>query len=548
MRKFLFLLLACCTSAFGQSVQYRPTGFANTFVQTIGSQAAAQAYFGLGSGTNSPLLNGTNIFTGTNVFTGPLLSSNVNSIYYGDGSHLTGVVGGSGINPTGGSGTNNVFYSAYLVGTTTISNLTSSRVLVIDEFGHMTNSSVSNSTLTYLDIPSSLTALLALSSNAVLSVSNNLITVSNTVTGHTTDIGTLSNALLSVSNNLITVSNTAVGNTANIATASNAILALSNNLVTVSNNLIVVSNGLLTVSNTVVSQGNTLGSNVALLNGTNTLTGTNIFTGVVLSSNTSSIYYGDGSHLTGITGGSVTNLGNGVNSVIATNLNLVSASGSNLVYSVATNGTDVFRVDQNASVRVRDGNFNDPSLFIGSIGMGKYDDGWIMNNGSTYGPQIHYQSIGMRGDVGSFWLTSDANTSYNQRKVALEFQALGNFKVTQGATAGLGDLTGRALYFTNANVTNITVNGGATVTGILSATASLNFDLTAVTVEDLTVTVTGAAVGDVVALGAPNGAVTATIQFTAWVSASDTVTVRARTEAAGEDPAEATFRATVIQH
>jgi len=91
-------------------------------------------------------------------------------------------------------------------------------------------------------------------------------------------------------------------------------------------------------------------------------------------------------------------------------------------------------------------------------------------------------------------------------------------------------------------------SGGAGITKILSATATLNFDLTALTVEDLTITVTGAADGDVVTLGVPNGSVTTSVQYTAWVSAADTVTVRARTSATGEDPASGTFRATVIKH
>lgn len=91
-------------------------------------------------------------------------------------------------------------------------------------------------------------------------------------------------------------------------------------------------------------------------------------------------------------------------------------------------------------------------------------------------------------------------------------------------------------------------SSGATFTSILSGTATLDFDLTAVVTEDLTITVTGAADGDVVMLGVPNGSVTTTVQFTAWVSASNTVTVRARTAAVGENPPSGTFRATVIKH
>jgi hypothetical protein len=89
---------------------------------------------------------------------------------------------------------------------------------------------------------------------------------------------------------------------------------------------------------------------------------------------------------------------------------------------------------------------------------------------------------------------------------------------------------------------------GTPVSSVISATATLDFDLTSVIVQDLTMTVTGAAVGDVVSIGVPHGSVTATAQYTAWVSATNTVTVRCRTAVAGENPASGTFRATIIKH
>lgn len=85
------------------------------------------------------------------------------------------------------------------------------------------------------------------------------------------------------------------------------------------------------------------------------------------------------------------------------------------------------------------------------------------------------------------------------------------------------------------------------VTRILTATASLNFDLTANATQDLTITVTGAAAGDVVSLGVPHGSVTADTLFFAWVSAADTVTVRAMRIAGTPDPASGTFRVMVTK-
>lgn len=94
----------------------------------------------------------------------------------------------------------------------------------------------------------------------------------------------------------------------------------------------------------------------------------------------------------------------------------------------------------------------------------------------------------------------------------------------------------------------LTINGGTQIQKVLSATATLDFgSLVSIGCEDLTITVTGAAVGDTVALGVPNGSVpSATFWFTGWVSTTNTVTVRGCTLVSG-DPASGTFRATVMQ-
>lgn len=84
--------------------------------------------------------------------------------------------------------------------------------------------------------------------------------------------------------------------------------------------------------------------------------------------------------------------------------------------------------------------------------------------------------------------------------------------------------------------------------GIITGTGTLNFaSINAAASEDLTITVTGAAVGDSVHLGLP-AAPTAGIVFQGFVSAANTVTVRA-TNITGSpvNPDSATYRATVIK-
>jgi hypothetical protein len=88
---------------------------------------------------------------------------------------------------------------------------------------------------------------------------------------------------------------------------------------------------------------------------------------------------------------------------------------------------------------------------------------------------------------------------------------------------------------------------GATITKVLSGSASLNFgSISAVSQADLTITVTGAAVGDEVIMALP-AAPAAGIVFNAFVSAANTVTIRASNiTAAPVDPAAATYGVIVI--
>lgn len=83
-----------------------------------------------------------------------------------------------------------------------------------------------------------------------------------------------------------------------------------------------------------------------------------------------------------------------------------------------------------------------------------------------------------------------------------------------------------------------------------SVTATLDFPNTAAqTSSDLTVTVTGALDGDEVTLTVPAVSMLASSCYNAWVSASDTVTVRFNNYSAGAlDPASGDFVVVVKRH
>lgn len=103
---------------------------------------------------------------------------------------------------------------------------------------------------------------------------------------------------------------------------------------------------------------------------------------------------------------------------------------------------------------------------------------------------------------------------------------------------------------TNANMLvvdagddTVSVGGGTGIKEMLTATAALDFpSITTLIDADLTITVTGSAVGDACHLGLP-AAPTGNLAWNCFVSATDTVTVRAHNYTAGSiDPASATYR------
>lgn len=117
-----------------------------------------------------------------------------------------------------------------------------------------------------------------------------------------------------------------------------------------------------------------------------------------------------------------------------------------------------------------------------------------------------------------------------------------------GGVAQVLHLTGSgATVFGGLQATTLQASTtGTPVDGIWSATATLDFgSISAGAQADLTITVTGASVGDSVSLGLP-AAPAAGIVFDAFVSATNTVTVRASNITGSPvDPASATYRATV---
>ncbi|KKL85216.1 hypothetical protein LCGC14_1956920, partial [marine sediment metagenome] len=157
----------------------------------------------------------------------------------------------------------------------------------------------------------------------------------------------------------------------------------------------------------------------------------------------------------------------------------------------------------------------------------------------------------------TFWLWKDDDT---QKLFIGSPQAIPNFRAdlifdsdNTNDIGASGANRPRDLYVADQGVFGggVTIGGGTEIIGHLSATASLNFDFSGagITEQDLTITVTGAGVGDTCVVGLPTALQVTGLTFTCFVSATNTVTVRGMdVTSSGPDPAAATVRVDTWQH
>lgn len=268
---------------------------------------------------------------------------------------------------------------------------------------------------------------------------------------------------------------------------------------------------------------------------------------------------------TKIANGSVSNAEfqylNGVTSSIQTQLtdlnsNKVTKGGDAAAFSF---GTTVLGED----VTVKLGN-NDRWIFGGTNGYLRRGSGSEINGLQLYGTGVgSVLAFGDNfGSVPYVGLREKGGTDTDQ----MEAYAQKGFFVTTGTYGATSKLTvqqdgdiilGGETQVAGAELTvigdedvsgNLNVQGDLTAGNIYKGSASLDFPSTiAGAVSDLTITATGAVVGDPVFLGAPNGSVTTTATYWAWVSSANTVTVRFSPKAT-ENPASGTFKVKVFKY
>jgi hypothetical protein len=120
---------------------------------------------------------------------------------------------------------------------------------------------------------------------------------------------------------------------------------------------------------------------------------------------------------------------------------------------------------------------------------------------------------------------------------------------TGGDTGPYIDLSGTTANIVSAGGVKVGSTSSVPILEMLGGPATLDFpSVAANSSSDLPITVTGAAVGDVVSLGLPAGSVLGNMLFMAWVSATDTVTVRCMNNGAlALNPSSGSFKVLVTK-
>ena len=238
----------------------------------------------------------------------------------------------------------------------------------------------------------------------------------------------------------------------------------------------------------------------------------------------------------------------GVNVVPQYKLHIAGPMGQDFLNYTENDSTPITRFGmmlENSYAKLLFNSYNVP-LYLSSFLAGSTGGVVAIQTGVGFGVTSERMRVSPTGNVG---IGQTNPTAVLHLKAGTATASTAPLKFTsQGASllnpveAGVVEFNGTNLLFT-PSTTRHTVNHG------LTGSATLNFPSTLTLLSaDLTITVTGAADGDVVSLGVPNAAVNANTSYSAWVSAANTVTVRFNNYSAGTvDPASGSFKVFVTK-
>lgn len=153
--------------------------------------------------------------------------------------------------------------------------------------------------------------------------------------------------------------------------------------------------------------------------------------------------------------------------------------------------------------------------------------------------------VGSSTPLGKFETRSTTSPQFVSSNTASQYVSLSTTSAGITTIAAAGTTPTIDLSATSG----VSINAGTPVKRMLTATATLDFpSMAALTESDLTITVTGAAVGDSIAIGPPSTLEANLVVSYYAVTGTNTVTVRVRNAntISAMDPASKTWRATVI--
>ena len=181
--------------------------------------------------------------------------------------------------------------------------------------------------------------------------------------------------------------------------------------------------------------------------------------------------------------------------------------------------------------------------------------------GVYYNPTIaalgNVRHIAYENTTGSNLLNSTSGNTrigYSTVDTTFKFDVNGKVRITDTLTLSIthstADTTSNDILVINSSNGQVRRYTGAWPELPLNGSATLDFPSTGHGASaDLTFALTGAAEGDVIALGIPNASIVANASYIAWVSAANTITVRFNNYASSgsSDPASGTFKIKVFK-
>lgn len=240
----------------------------------------------------------------------------------------------------------------------------------------------------------------------------------------------------------------------------------------------------------------------------------------------------------GTTGTVATLTGNSELNLGANHFSFTGSGNVGIGYSVASPPPFTFSVklpgtDGSKLMTVR--NSSDENLFL------------IYDNRQIYlglGPSSSVNRLNARNMIGS----SGTPTAYWHVAASTSSANTASLKFDEGSRQTTPE-DGTVNYVAN-NLEFVETSMVYTLAKTLTNTATLDFpSVASLGTQTLTITVTGAADGDIAIQSVPNGSMTAGLVFTSWVSSVNTITIQCYNSTAGAiDPASGTFRCSIVKY